>query len=98
MPYAKLNFTYNECCNVKSDPRACYHYINSKKSDASTIPAFKSGGDIQTSAVHKVECLNKYFASVFTTENNRIPSLKAVHPSMDDIQVTTPGVFNCSTI
>ena len=60
---------------------------------ASTIPALKSGGDILTSAVDKVECLNKYFASVFTTENNRIPSLKAVHPSMDDIQVTTPGVF-----
>jgi hypothetical protein len=67
--------------------------INSKKSDASTIPTFKSGGDILTSAVHKVECLNKFFASVFTTENNYIPLLKAVHPSMDDIQVTQPGDF-----
>jgi len=79
--------------NVKSDPRAFYRYINSKKSDASTIPAFKSDGDIITSALGKVECLNKYFASVFTTENNLIPPLSANHPSMDNIQVTTPGVF-----
>jgi hypothetical protein len=57
------------------------------------IPAFKSGGDIITSALNKVEFLNKYFASVFTTENNLIPSLNTDHPSMDNIQVTSPGVF-----
>jgi Reverse transcriptase (RNA-dependent DNA polymerase) len=41
----------------------------------------------------KIECLNKYFASVFTTENNLIPPLNADHSSMDNILVTSPGVF-----
>jgi len=80
--------------NVKSDPRNFYRFIKSKKSDPVGIPSLKSNGNIITDDHAKAECINNYFASVFTHENlDTIPSPTKRLQSMPDIEITTPGVL-----
>ena len=83
--------------NVHEDPRGFYKFINSKKTDNSSIPPLKNinSNNLLTSSIEKATCLNKYFASVFTTENlKNMPSIKkpSKYPDMPDILVTEPGV------
>jgi len=43
---------------------------------------------------NKADCLNGYFASVFTAEDlNSLPMLSYTYPDMPDIIISEPGVL-----
>jgi len=80
--------------NVVSDPRAFYRFINSKRTDTTSIPPIKSNNKVLLTDINKAQCLNNYFGSVFTVEKDgSIPINTSLYPDMPDIQVTTPGVL-----
>lgn len=80
--------------DVKSDPRAFYRFIKSKRTDPVGISCLRSGGDVLLADIDKANCLNNYFASVFTVESIAAVPIKGNStPSMPDIQVTSPGVL-----
>jgi len=80
--------------NVVSDPRAFYRFINSKRTDTTSIPPIKSNNKVLLTDIDKAQCLNNYFGSVFTVEKDgSIPISTSLYPDMPDIQVTTPGVL-----
>jgi len=77
-----------------SDPRAFYQFINSKRTDTTSIPPIKSNNKVLLTDIDKAQCLNNYFSSVFTVEKDgSIPISTSLYPDMPDIQVTTPGVL-----
>ena len=81
--------------DINSNPRSFYRFINSKRIDPTGIPALKNQSKIVTSDADKAECLNNYFGSVFTVENDLdIPEPDSIpnRGLMPEITVTQPGV------
>ena len=77
-----------------SDPRAFYRFINSKRTDTTSIPPIKSNNKVLCTDIDKAKCLNNYFGSVFIVKKDgSIPISTSLYPDMPDIQVTTPGVL-----
>jgi hypothetical protein len=65
-----------------------------KTSDSSDVLTMKYDGKIVVSDVDKAQCLNNYFVSTFTVENQDPFQAKVnLFPDMPDILVTEPGVF-----
>jgi hypothetical protein len=79
--------------NVKSDPRGFYRFIKSKKNESTTISSLRSNNAIVSDDKSKATCLNDYFASVFTQENDSpFPKPTNYQSLMPNIEVTTFGV------
>ena len=73
--------------------REFYRFIKSKKTENLGIPDLSSGTQTFSSDSEKAECLNNYFCSVFTKEDqNFVPLPKTAHPRMSNITVTCHGV------
>jgi len=84
--------------NVRTDPRAFYQFIASKRVDSTSVPTLKSGETIVVADADKAHCLNNYFASTFTVENQDPFQAKSnVSSVMPDILVTEPGVLKLLT-
>jgi len=85
---------YHKCLNnvignVTSDPRLFYRFIKSKCTEPIGISTLKSGDNVLFNNNDKADCLNGYFASVFTAEDlNSLPSLSSTYPDMPDIIIT----------
>ena len=87
------NHLNNIIGNIESDPRGFYRFIKSRRTDAVGITSLKSNNTILHTDVDKAQCLNDYFGSVFTVENQTPVSLgESLHPDMPDILVTNSGV------
>jgi len=91
---------YHKCLNnvigdVTTDPRSFYRFIKSKHTEPVGISTLKSGDNVFFNNNDKVDCLNGYFASVFTVEDLSccLPSLTSTYPDMPDITITEPGVL-----
>ena len=90
---------YHKCLNnvignVTSDPRLFYRFIKSKRTEPIGISTLKSGDNVLFNNNDKADCLNGYFASVFTAEDlNSLPSLSSTYPDMPDIIITEPGIL-----
>ena len=69
-------------------------FIKSKRTDSSDIPTLNFDGKIIVSDVDKAQCLNNYFVSTFTVENQDSFQAKVkLFPDMPDILVTEQGVL-----
>ena len=80
--------------NVNADPRSFYRFIKSKKADPIGISSLKSGNDVITGDKEKADCLNRYFSSIFTIENDDVIANAAPsYPDMPDIEVAVQGVL-----
>ena len=89
------DFVNNLIGNLKFSTKPFYRFIKSKRTDFSPLPPLQSnnGMGYASSDSDKADCLNKYFASVFTTENvTNIPAVTTTYPSMCDIEVSVTGV------
>ena len=74
--------------------REFYRFIKSKKTENLGIPDLSSGTQTFSSDSEKAECLNNYFCSVFTKEDqNFVPLPRTAHPQMSNITVTCHGVL-----
>ena len=81
--------------NVKTDPRAFYQFIASKRIDSANVPTQKCGEKIMVADADKAHCLNNYFASTFTVENlDSFQAKASISSVMPNILVTEPGVLN----
>ena len=70
-----------------------YSYANSKFKNISVIPSLaRSDGTVATSDLDKCNLLNKYFVSVFTTDDGILPSLAHQSP------VTASVTFTCDRV
>ena len=78
--------------NLAEDPRGFYRFIKNNCTDSNGIPSLKTSSGIILADEEKAKCLNDYFVSVFTKEDeNTIPSIE-IHPDMPSFEVTKNGV------
>ena len=77
---------------------AFYKFINNKLSSRSSIaPLVDPDGKILTSDLDKATLMNRYFESVFTTDNGNLPSFASrfdspSHPTLDSCQFSPESV------
>ena len=80
-----------------NDKKPFWQYIKTKKQENVDINTLKSADrKAITSASEKANILNKYFKSVFVTENCNMFPRKPIspYPPMADFEITTQGVYN----
>ena len=81
----------NLTINAKKEPKKIYSYINKKNLIKDYVKALKNeNGEITTNNQQMCNILNKYFNSVFTSEN--METLPIVS-SRSDISCSDPGFF-----
>ena len=84
---AKKKFEKNLAKDCKSNPRAFYGYLNSKKSNRTTVGPLKVNDVIVDQDKDMANSFNDYFSTVFTSENTAfIPSLDSIKPDIREIQ------------
>ena len=95
---AKKEFEKRLAQNSKSNPKAFYSYLNSKKCNRVSIGPLKVNGKKIEDDKEMAEVLNNFFGSVFTEEDlSEIPTqekLKPDLPSLDDFLFSENDVKN----
>ena len=67
---AKYNFEQRIAMDIKTNPKQFWHYVKSKSKQNRDFPKLvDDDGTILQSDIDKADLFNKYFASVFTTED-----------------------------
>lgn len=97
---AKLMFETKLAANIKSDKKSFYAYVNSKRRAKPSLGPLLSGsgnGQLLSSPQELAEEFNRYFTSVFTQEDQRIPvqedSIRNIHcPKLSDIVISTSSI------
>lgn len=78
---------------LKSNPRKFWSSINPARTD--TV-SFILDGTAVSDPIKIANAFNIYFQSVFTHDNNALPSLRSSNPelSVDDLVISTDGILN----
>ena len=92
----KKNFEKKLAQNAKSNPRAFFKYLGSKKSNRERIGPLKINGECIDSNADMADALNDFFSSVFTVEDkNIVPELSPFDCAFDigDVDFSTVKVI-----
>ena len=80
--------------NLQENPKKCWSYVRSCKSEAIDIPLLRYGNNLFSADQSKAEALNSYFFSVFTQERQPFPTKPtSPHKLISDIDISTHGVY-----
>ena len=91
---AESEFVKRSIDDFKTNPKAFWKYIRSKRVDSSSIPTLKKDNQLLVSNSEKAETFSEYFNSVFTIENDLyIPYTPSIYPAMGGITIRTTGVL-----
>lgn len=97
----KARFEENLAADIKTNPKAFYAYVNSKRLVRTNIGPLKDNdGKLTTDVRIMGNILNEYFASVFTEEDkSKLPELAKEKPaakgnknSLSNIDITKEGI------
>lgn len=98
---AKKTFEQKLANNIKQDCKSFYSYINSKsRSNNKVGPLVNTAGEAINTNKETADFLNRYFSSVFTTENlHNLPEAERVFQGtldqcLSEITITEDIVFN----
>lgn len=91
---AKMTFEKSLARNAKQNPKAIFKYINGKLKTRGDITELETDRGRVTSDGDKANVLNNFFSSVFTQENEDIPTCTRVSEEMrvPDFEITTADV------
>jgi len=79
--------------DINNNPKRFWSFVKCKRSDHCGVPSLEHEGCIYDDSSIKSNILNKYFASVFTTERlDNVPVMnESPYPCMTDITITLDG-------
>ena len=84
-------------CNIKTNPKAFWKYINSTTKYKPSIPDLKtSDNTVAATDIEKAECLGTFFASVFVHEDtSNIPLLNTgdINSTLSEVPFTTEKIY-----
>ena len=74
MHEAKKKFERKLAKEAKKKPKMFYSYLRSKIKNKSSIGPLKDGDKVVSDDIGMANVLNKFFATVFTIENDNLPA------------------------
>ena len=93
--YISRLITDSEDRTSSINPKRFWSFIKKLRKDSNGIQPLKVDGNIITDSKEKANIFNSHFRSVFTNElDENLPDKgPSPHPLMEDITITTPGIF-----